>query len=143
MPDDAPETALADHGVLDVTAGGEGTPVPFSCPECDGVLSEMRDGGLLSFRCQVGHRFSPESVAAAQQAALRHTLWRVVTALNERVLLLRRLVREAHHRRDPLARQRFEAQARAAEVQKEQMRQVLRAVTEAGDDTGDEPPLAR
>jgi hypothetical protein len=54
-------------------------------------------------------------------------------------LLLQRLAREARHRRDPLARRRFEAQARAAEVQKEQMRQVLRTlrtVTEAGDDTG-------
>jgi hypothetical protein len=89
----------------------------------------------------VGHRFSPESVAAAQQAALGHTLWRALTALNERVLLLQRLAREARHRRDPLARRRFEAQARAAEVQKEQMRQVLRAVTDAGDDTGDERPL--
>ena len=140
MPDDAPEMASADHGVLDVTDGGEGTPAPFSCPECSGVLSEIRDGGLLCFRCQVGHRFSPESVAADQQAALGHTLWRALTALNERVLLLQRLAREARHRRDPLARRRFEAQARAAEVQKEQMHQVLRAVTDAGDDTGDERP---
>ena len=137
---DAPEIAAADHAVLDVTDGGEGTPAPFSCPACGGVLSEMRDGGLVCFRCQVGHRFSPESVAAAQQAALGHTLWRALTALNERVLLLQHLGREARHRRDPLARRRFEAQARAAEVQKEQMRQVLRTVTEAGDDTGDERP---
>jgi two-component system chemotaxis response regulator CheB len=139
MPD-APEMALVEHGVLDVTDGGEGTPAPFSCPACGGVLSEIRDGGLLCFRCQVGHRFSPESVAAAQQAALGQTLWRALTALNERVLLLQRLAREAHHRRDPLARRRFEAQARAAEVHKEQMRQVLRALTEAGDSMGDEPP---
>jgi two-component system chemotaxis response regulator CheB len=140
MPDDAPEMASADHGVLDVTDGGEGTPAPFSCPACGGVLSEVRDGGLVCFRCQVGHRFSPESIAADQQAALGHTLWRALTALNERVLLLQHLAREARRRRDPLARRRFEAQARAAEVQKEQMRQVLRAVTEAGDDTGDERP---
>jgi two-component system chemotaxis response regulator CheB len=140
MPDHAPEMALAEHGVLDVTAGGEGIPAPFSCPACGGVLSEMRDGGLLCFRCQVGHRFSPESVAAAQQAALGHTLWRALTALNERVLLLQRLAREANHRRDPLARRRFEAQARAAEMHKEQMHQVLRTVTEAGDNMGDEPP---
>jgi rRNA maturation endonuclease Nob1 len=63
-----------------------------------------------------------------------------LTALNERVLLLQHLAREARHRRDSLARHRFEAQARAAEVQKEQMREVLRAVTEAGDSMGDEPP---
>jgi hypothetical protein len=59
-----------------------------------------------------------------------------LTALNERVLLLQRLAREAPHRRDPLARRRFEAQARAADVQKEQIRQMLRTVTDAGDDTG-------
>ena len=142
-PDDTPETAAADHGGLDVTDGGAGTPAPFSCPACGGVLSEIRDGGLVRFRCQVGHRFSPESVAADQQAALRHTLWRALTALNERVLLLQRLARDAGHRRDPRARRRFEAQARAAEVQKEQMRQMLRTVTDAGGDTGDERPPAR
>jgi hypothetical protein len=37
MPDDAPEIASADHGVLDVMDGGEGAAAPFSCPECSGV----------------------------------------------------------------------------------------------------------
>ena len=136
-PDATPETAAADHGGLDVTDGGAGTPAPFSCPVCGDVLSEIRDGGLVRFRCQVGHRFSPESVAADQQAALIHTLWRAWTALNERVLLMQRLAREAGRRHDARARRRFEAQARAAE---EQMRQMLRTVTDVGGDAGDEWP---
>jgi two-component system chemotaxis response regulator CheB len=85
MPDDAPEIASADHGVLDVMDRGEGTAALFSCPACGGVLSEMRDGGLLCFRCQVGHRFSPESVTRrGHRRTGGRTSWLPFRALAER-----------------------------------------------------------
>jgi two-component system chemotaxis response regulator CheB len=34
-----------------------GTPSTFSCPECGGILWELEEGGLLRFRCRVGHAF--------------------------------------------------------------------------------------
>jgi two-component system chemotaxis response regulator CheB len=43
-----------------------GTPSMFGCPDCGGVLWELRDGELLRFRCRVGHAYGAERLLAAQ-----------------------------------------------------------------------------
>jgi two-component system chemotaxis response regulator CheB len=35
----------------------------LSCPECDGSLWNVSLGELMEYRCQIGHRYSPESLA--------------------------------------------------------------------------------
>ena len=34
----------------------------FICPECRGPLYEIEDGGLLRFRCRVGHAYTADGV---------------------------------------------------------------------------------
>lgn len=68
-----------------------GEPSPLSCPECGGVLYEMKIGELSRFRCRVGHAYSARSLMAEQAATLEATLWAGVRALEESALLLRRL----------------------------------------------------
>jgi two-component system chemotaxis response regulator CheB len=104
-----------------------GIPTRFSCPECNGVLSELREGTLLRFRCQIGHTYSPQSVLAAQTAATQRALSSAVTTVNERGILLRRLALEADERQDHLASRRFEARARDAEERLSQMNHLLYA----------------
>ena len=41
----------------------------LTCPECRGVLHEMRDSRLLRFRCRAGHAWSALSLAHAQAEA--------------------------------------------------------------------------
>src|SRR5437660_3614276 len=60
-----------------------GKPSAFSCPECGGVLWELRDQDLLRFRCRVGHAFSVESVEAAQVEQLEDALWTALKTLEE------------------------------------------------------------
>ena len=112
---------LGDYGPVDVVGDEAGSPEPFSCPECGGVLSELREGTLLRFRCQIGHRYSPESVLASQAGGTQRALSGALTAVNERGLLLRRLAREALARDDPQATRRFDAQAEIAEGQRREM----------------------
>ena len=47
----------------------------ITCPECGGSLWEMQDGGLLRFRCHVGHALSAESLVAEQNEGLETALW--------------------------------------------------------------------
>ena len=61
------------------------------CPECGGVLSEHTEAGLTQWRCRVGHRYSPESLADAQAEDVEAALWAAVRALEDRQALLERM----------------------------------------------------
>jgi two-component system chemotaxis response regulator CheB len=136
--DEVPDLPWGKDGPLDVVGEEEGTPTPFSCPECRGVLSEVREGTLLRFRCQIGHRYSPHSMAAAQQDALDQALAAALTAVNERGLVLRRLAEDARQRGDGHASRRFAAQAHTAEEHRAQMRQLLDRGAAASEESADD-----
>jgi hypothetical protein len=42
----------------------------LSCPACGGVLSQIKHGSPLRFRCQVEHAFTAEVLAADQEGSL-------------------------------------------------------------------------
>lgn len=69
-------------------------PSPLSCPDCQGVLSEVRDERPLRYRCQIGHSYTAEildshfdKVSEAMRIALR--------IMEERVTLVSRMARDA------------------------------------------------
>jgi two-component system chemotaxis response regulator CheB len=70
---------------------GEGTPAVFACPECHGVLWELKDGDLSRFRCRVGHSFGPESLAKELSEASEAALWAAMRALEEKAAMQRRV----------------------------------------------------
>ena len=53
-------------------------PSALTCPECQGVLGEVRDHRVLRFRCQIGHAYSGQTLlsllAATSEAALDASL---------------------------------------------------------------------
>lgn len=51
-----------------------GTPSIFSCPECGGVLQEIREGEPLRYRCQVGHAYTVNTLADGQADRLEEAL---------------------------------------------------------------------
>jgi two-component system, chemotaxis family, protein-glutamate methylesterase/glutaminase len=66
-------------------------PSPFSCPDCNGVLSETVEDQMLHFRCRVGHAFSAETLLAQQSDGIEAALWAGVRALEESADLARRM----------------------------------------------------
>jgi two-component system chemotaxis response regulator CheB len=71
----------------------DGALTPITCPECGGSLWEHDEGGLLRFKCHVGHAFSLESLDAGQADGLEAALWAALRSLQERAELFRRLAR--------------------------------------------------
>ena len=70
---------------------GEGVPSVFACPECHGVLWELKDKNLVRFRCRVGHSYSTESLSQELSEASETALWAAMRALEEKAALQRRI----------------------------------------------------
>lgn len=69
-------------------------PTALTCPDCDGVLSEVRGETPLRFRCQIGHATTAEVLESRAQkvdAALRVAL----RVMEERVTLVTRMAEDA------------------------------------------------
>lgn len=103
----------------------------LTCPDCHGALWEIDDQELLRYRCHVGHAYSAEALSEGQSQMLEVALWSAVRALEEQMVLARRIMeraRKANHRRALLA---FQRRAQEAERHSSMIRQLL-LVSEKG-----------
>jgi two-component system, chemotaxis family, protein-glutamate methylesterase/glutaminase len=112
---------MPDRGPDDVP----GRPSIFACPDCQGVLWEIQDGGLVRYRCHVGHAWSPESLLSHQGEALEGALWVALRSLQERAALARRMADPARDRGYRITATRFDEQAREAEQAAAVLRHLL------------------
>ena len=108
-----------------IEGGHPGRPSGFSCPDCNGVLWEIQDGGLVRFRCRVGHAWSPESLLTQQSEALEAALWVALRTLEERAALASRLAQPARRRGHRITATRFEEQAEEAQQAARLVRRLL------------------
>jgi len=65
-------------------------PSPYACPECHGVLLQLKGEGPIRFRCHTGHAYSIESLLAEVDEKIDDALWNAIRALEEAVLLWER-----------------------------------------------------
>ena len=77
-----------EHNPLDAGLERIATPSNFACPECHGVLLELKEGGRTKFRCHTGHAYSIASLLAAIGEGIEDSLWTAVRALEEGYLLM-------------------------------------------------------
>ncbi|OQW32798.1 MAG: hypothetical protein A4E19_05425 [Nitrospira sp. SG-bin1] len=59
--------------------------VPLSCPDCSGVLRMNREGRHkhVVYRCQVDHRYTPNSLLEAKEKQVERVLWSAVVLLKQ------------------------------------------------------------
>jgi len=95
VPEDiASEAMIAERVVSDVTALEQlGGQVPFNCPNCGGVLWEIKKGNLLRYRCHTGHAFTANVLLAEQAKHIEETLWVALRMFEERKNLLNTMAR--------------------------------------------------
>jgi two-component system chemotaxis response regulator CheB len=65
-----------------------GEPSPFTCPDCHGVLTRLKNDNIVRFRCYTGHAYSFQTLLDEVSTDLENNLWNAIRALEESALLL-------------------------------------------------------
>jgi two-component system chemotaxis response regulator CheB len=68
-----------------------GTLTPFTCPECHGALTELKEGKLIRFRCHTGHAYTISALLSEVSTNVEAILWQAMQGLEETTMLLTRL----------------------------------------------------
>jgi len=100
----------------------------YTCPDCGGALEETTDGGLLRFRCKVGHQYSEESFTHLQAQEVEASLWAALRALEDRAELMRRVAERMRDRSASGAVNRYDAASDDARTHAGTLRRVLEQV---------------
>ncbi|WP_437694174.1 chemotaxis protein CheB [Sorangium sp. So ce176] len=128
---EAPAKAESPHGLVGERV--EAPEIEFTCPDCGGNLTRNGDGAILSFRCKVGHRYTPEGLENEQAEALEAALWIALRTIEDTAALAQRMASRAEERNQLNVMAHFEEKVRAAE---ERGALVRRALLGAGSGDG-------
>jgi two-component system chemotaxis response regulator CheB len=102
-----------------------GIPSIYACPECHGVLLQLRESERLRFRCHTGHAYSVESLLADMDHGIEDSLWESVRGLQEKLLLARHLAHRAREASDEATAAKWHQLAEGAEQRAGWVRQAL------------------
>jgi two-component system, chemotaxis family, protein-glutamate methylesterase/glutaminase len=90
-----PEDLLREHQ-LSISEGNSmehldaiATPSKITCPDCHGVLFELRDKHPHRYRCHTGHAYTARTLASTQAMRTEEAIFSAMRALHEREALLR------------------------------------------------------
>jgi len=139
------EYAVADLGVIEQPEKHPGTVSPYSCPDCGGVLWEVRDGEFVRFRCRVGHGWTSDALLSQQSETLDDALWVAFRALEENAALSRQIAARHRARGANRLAQRLEEQALATHARADVIRHALMTHTRieaAADQKAEDPRRA-
>jgi two-component system, chemotaxis family, protein-glutamate methylesterase/glutaminase len=79
------EVEIARNGRSSVNGmDAMGTRSVLTCPDCGGVMWELKDGALSRYRCHIGHAYSEEMIAVGLDDRLERGLVTALRVLNER-----------------------------------------------------------
>ncbi len=93
-----PNQTMAGSDDVGYLAPGESRLTRLSCPECSGAMAQVDLPRISYFVCHVGHRYSPQTLAAAQAESVESKLWAAVAALEEQAAVLAHLQRSGPQR---------------------------------------------
>ena len=68
-----------------------GSFTAYACPECHGVLSAIKDGNIVRYRCHTGHAYSADSLLTSITENIEETLWSAIRGIEESTILLNNL----------------------------------------------------
>lgn len=111
MPSESAEIRQHEHSSN--SDDGNGKPSVFACPECHGVLWEVKDGELVRYRCRVGHAYSADSLKGELDQSAERAMWAAMRALEEKAAMTHRLLASVKGPKSYLGRLQEQADADA------------------------------
>ena len=78
---------------------GLGELSQFTCPECQGSLVRIKEGGLLRFRCHTGHGFSADALLEGLMETVGGLIWQTTRGFQEATMLLDHIGQHLRERR--------------------------------------------
>ncbi len=125
------EVEIARHGYFDMNHMDRiGRRSVLSCPECHGALWEVEEGGLVRYRCHVGHAYTSELMSVALDDGLRRAIASALRVLDERIALARRLIEEDSRNGQQALVASWTRKLRQAEEQAGSLRAAIKRVDE-------------
>jgi len=100
-------------------------PVAMSCPDCGGVLSQVRRWPPLRFRCQIGHAYTAETLAEHAESSVDEALRVALRIIEERVVLIGKMTEDARRSGLHAAARSYEDRARECRAQAEVLRKAI------------------
>jgi two-component system, chemotaxis family, protein-glutamate methylesterase/glutaminase len=97
-------------------------PVALTCPDCSGVLSQVRRGPPLRYRCQVGHAYTAENMAKHQSDTLGEAIRIALRIVEERAVLAEKMAQDARLQGRDRSGNAFEAKAKELRQQADVLR---------------------
>jgi two-component system chemotaxis response regulator CheB len=110
---------------LDAGLQEMGVPSMFACPECHGVLLQLKDAGRVRFRCHTGHAYSADSLVSSVDEAVEESLWIAIRALQEAGLLMDRMAEHLTNSHGGAEAPRYIQRAEDARRRAEAIRQLV------------------
>jgi two-component system chemotaxis response regulator CheB len=118
--DIAKEKNAVEAGITEIAQ-----PSSYACPECHGVLLEIKEAGRIRFRCHTGHAYSADSLIAAVGEGVEDALWNAIRALEEASLLMHRMADHFQTSHDAADAQRLEERSAEARRQSNAIRNLV------------------
>ncbi len=127
---------------IDIAAGerigSDGTgriadPAALTCPGCGGVMSQIREGFPLRFRCQVGHAYTAEALGSQQESRVDEAMRVALRIIEERAELVSRMADDGRRSGRRAVAEMYDDRAREYREQADTVREaVLSAFDRAG-----------
>ncbi len=129
-PMDSPELGTAMSESTDISrvlhpAGISGSPIPITCPECNGAIWKIREGDLDLYRCHVGHSYTEQAMVTAKGEELEIALWTALRVLKESIAMYGEIGQRARSGGRPITVEHYAHLQQRAEEQAEVIKRAL------------------
>ena len=104
-----------------------GMPSKIVCPDCNGVLWQIRGSSPPRYRCHTGHAYTLRSLEHTQAVRTDESLWNAMRALSEREALLREMAEVSRREGNDIEAQRQEREAAHVAMHAQQVQRIATA----------------